>query len=121
MNNIVIMKTFKGKQDVFMQEALYLSQLWCSYNSANFTNVQSSYNCKFCSLLKLDRQCSISQTCIEFKIDCFKVLLRKSIFSFRTHLLTCDNDIVSTITKSTFYMSCQLTNKWNKLLFTFDM
>ena len=101
--------------------SFYCSQLWCSYNTACFTKLQTSYNRVLRNLFKLERQCSISQKCIEYGVDCFKVLLRKSIFSFRTRLLNCDNDLISSILKSTFYMTCKLTTRWNHLLFTFDM
>jgi hypothetical protein len=101
--------------------SFYCSQLWCSYSTACFRKLQASYNRIFRVLFKLDRLCSISQKCIEYNIDSFKVLLRKSIFGFRTRLLNCDNTIIQSITRSTFYMSCSLTAKWNHLLFTFDM
>ena len=100
--------------------SFYCSQLWCSYNSASFTKLQTAYNRILRSLFRLDRLDSISQKCIEYGIDSFKVLIRKAIFSFRNRLLTCENTIINCITRSTF-LSCLLTDKWNRLLFTFSM
>jgi len=99
--------------------SFYCSQLWCSFSVASLRKLQSSYNRMFRNLFKLNSQCSISEKCIEYNVDCLKVLLRKSVFSFRCRILECDNILVQGITKSTYFMSCKLNSRWNDILFKF--
>ena len=101
--------------------SLYCSQLWSRYTCASFNKLKSSYNRIVRHLFHLKGETSISQKCLEYGVECFNVVLRKSIFSFRSRLLQCDNMLVASITKSAFFMSCNLIHTWNKLLFTFDM
>ena len=95
----------------------YCDQLWCRYKTSSFSKLQSSYNKMIRCLFKLDRMDSISAKCIEFKIDCFKVLLRKSVFGFRNRVLDCDNILVKCLTQSQFFYTCVLNTKWSDMLF----
>ena len=115
-NDVIKSKLFKAYCSTF-----YCSQLWCSYYSIPYRQLQTAYNRIFRILFKFDRYASISQKCIDLNVDSFQVLIRKSIFSFRSRLLNCDNTIIKSITQSTFYMSCLLTEKWNQLLFRFTV
>lgn len=99
----------------------YCSQLWCSYTSTCFKKLQTSYNRIFRHLFRLRGHVSISGKCLEFGVDSFNVVLRKSIFSFRNRILFSDNKIIQAISNSNFFLSCNLTLQWNHLLFTFDM
>ena len=100
---------------------LYCSHLWSSYTSSCFNKLQSSYNRIFRHFYKLRGQVSISAKCIEYGVDSFRVVLRKSIFSFRSRILSSDNTIINAITDSSFFLACNITRQWNHLLFTFDM
>ena len=113
-SNEVKSKLFKSYCSTF-----YCSHLWSSYYAVPFKQLHTAYNRVFRSLFQFDRYSSVSQKCIEYGVDSFSVLIRKAIFSFRTRLLSNDNPIIKAITSSTFYLSCLLTKKWNKLLFTF--
>jgi hypothetical protein len=97
--------------------SFYCSQLWSSFSTASFRKLQSSYNRMFRNLFKLERDCSISQKCLEYNVDSLKVLLRKSAYSFRCRILQCDNILIQGLNKSNFFVSCSLTKRWNNLLF----
>ena len=99
----------------------YCSQLWSSYSGNCFNKLQTSFNRIFRHLFRLHGQVSISNKCLEYGIDCFKVVIRKSIFGFRDRILCSENSIIQAIGDSSFFLSCNLTSQWNHLLFTFNM
>ena len=100
---------------------LYCSSVWSSFHVGTFNKLQSSHNRMLRIFFKLERQCSISMKCIDFNIDCFKVLLRKHTYSFRSRILLSDNVIVNAITSSLFFISSNVNKRWNDILFTFHM
>lgn len=97
--------------------SFYCSQLWCSFDTTSYRKLQSSYNRMFRNLFILNRDCSISQKCMEYNVDVLKVLLRKSVYSFRCRILQCANVLIQSITKSNFFYTCNLTKRWNEILF----
>ena len=109
-NNDVKVRLFKAYCSSF-----YCSQLWCNFDTVPYRKLQSSYNRIFRCLFKLPQDCSISQKCVEFNIDCFKVLIRKSAYNFRCRLFSSENGLIHSVTKSTFFYSCSLTKRWNTL------
>ena len=100
--------------------SIYCGALWSSYTVETYKKLQTSYNNVIRHLFKLDIATSISAKCIELNIDCFKVLLRKQIFSLRNRVLICDNLLVRAILSSTFFYTSSVVSKWNDLLFMFS-
>ena len=99
--------------------SLYCGSLWSNFNQLSFNKLQTSYNNVFRHLFKLDRKCSISAKCVEFDVDCFKVLLRKLTYSLRCRILSSENVLIQSIVKSCFFLCSSLTNRWNNILFSF--
>ena len=99
--------------------SFYCDFLWCNYTLAIFRKLQTSYNMILRNLFKFDRADSMSHKCILIGIDCLKVLMRKNVFSFRERVLSSANILVTGISRSTFFNSCLLVNKWQDLLFSF--
>ena len=67
--------------------SLYCSALWSNYKVTTLTKLQTSYNNVLHHFFKLDRKASISAKCLELNVDCFRVILRKSIFSMTCRAL----------------------------------
>ena len=97
--------------------SFYCSQLWSSFTTTAFRKLQSSYNRILRCLFKLDSDCSISAKCLELYIDCMKVLLRKSVYSFRSRIMISDNIIVQSIARSNFFLYSNICKRWTSLLF----
>ena len=97
--------------------SFYCSQLWSSYSTVSYKKLKCLYNRIMRILFNLNSDCSISAKCLEFNIDCFDVLLRKSVFSFRNRLLSSDNLIIESICRSDYFYNCSLTRRWNSTLF----
>jgi hypothetical protein len=97
---------------------MYCSHLWSKYAESKLTSVKVAYNNVLRSFFNIKTLCSISQVCVNYNIDCFNVLVRKSIVNFRSRLSTSDNSILSTIFKS-FYFSrtSQLYKTWCNKIF----
>ena len=101
--------------------ALYCSPLWCLYKLSTFRKLQTSYNKMIHILFNLERQISVSAKCIELNLDCFKVLLRKHTFGFRSRILVCENNIINAITNSVYFIFSAMNKHWNDTLFTFSL
>ena len=83
--------------------SFYCSQLWSTYCDTSFTKLRSAHNRIMRYLFSLPQDCSISSECIRLDLDCFIVTVRKSIFSFRSRLLRCDNQIIKSIVESNYF------------------
>ena len=115
-DDTVKVKLFKAYCSSF-----YCSQLWSSYCSVSYRKLKTSYNRIVRNLFKLERECSISAKCIELNIDCFEVVIRKSIFSFRSRLFASDNVILQSLCSCDYFYHSNLTKCWNNLLFKFNV
>ena len=75
----------------------YGSQLWCRYRQSIYKKSVVTYNNIYRKLFGVRRGVGISllsAICVNNNIDPFEVLLRKSIFSFRTGLYKSDNSLI---------------------------
>ena len=113
-DNNIKAKLFKAYCSSF-----YCCQLWCSYCVVSYRKLKVAYNRILRILFRLDYDCSISAKCIELNVDCFEVLLRKSIFSFRSRILSSDNELILAICGSNYFYHSALTKCWNNILFKF--
>ena len=113
-NDDVKVKLFKAYFSSF-----YCCQLWCSYSCVSLRKLKSSYNRIMRGMFKLEKDCSISAKCIDLNLDCFEVILRKSVYSFRSRILSTDNVLIQSICLSNYFYHCPLTKCWNNILFTF--
>jgi hypothetical protein len=97
---------------------MYCAHLWSNYPEAKLRNVKVAYNNVFRSFFNIRRSCSVSKFYVNFNIDGFNVLKRKSIVNFRSRLLSSSNNILSIIVNSFYFnRSSQLYNTWCKQIF----
>ncbi len=69
-------------------------------------------------MFNIKRGESISAKYVSNHIDSFTVLIRKNLCNFRDRLLNCDNNLVSCIVTSVYFMfNSTMSAKWKKLLF----
>lgn len=96
----------------------YCCQLWSTYKSACLKKAVVAYNDVYRKLFNIARGHSISAIYVTNSIDSFNVLLRKHAYSFTTRLLNCDNELVSCVTNSLFFLlKSTLKQKWYSMLY----
>ena len=97
---------------------LYCSYLWSVYPESKLQSAKVAYNNIFRSFFNIKGPCSITQMFLNFNIDSFMVLLRKSIVSFRRRLLCTNNSVLLSIVESFYFTrSSQLYKTWSKHIF----
>lgn len=97
---------------------VYCGHLWTCYKPVDINKLTVAFNDIYRMLFNIKRGESMSTIYINNNMDCFKVLLRKAAFRFRTRLLNSDNVYVKLIINSVhFYKNSSLTNLWAKILF----
>ena len=100
---------------------LYCGHLWNIHSSKSIRQVKVAYNNVLRSILSLKRDCSISKVCVDNNIHTFSSLQRTYINSFNIRLLNCDNLLVYTMIRSTYFMNqSKLFAKWTHLTHLFD-
>ena len=113
-SNEVKTKLFKS----FFSNA-YGSHLWCRYRLSIYKKYVVAYNNMYCKLVGVRRGVSISAIYVNNNIHPFGVLLRKSIFSFRTRLYHSDNSLIKELLCSLFHrFSSSISTKWNQVLYS---
>ena len=122
--NMLVRKFGKCSEEVKLQlfrsycTNLYCSQLWCNYTSHMLHKITVAYNNVYRFLFKIRGPCSISNLYVQNDVCAFKVLMRKSICSFRKRLLTSENSLISVIVHSIYFVSSsQLYKKWCDQIF----
>ena len=95
----------------------YGSHLWCNYKASTYNKIKVAFNNVFRSLMSVSRGTSISAIYVANNIDAFPVILRKSVFRFRTRLLCSSNCLINTVINSVFYNESSLCKKWQEILF----
>ena len=82
---------------------LYCAQLWYNVNKTRITKMRTAYNKGLRRFLqyKLDSfEYSASEMFVTNNVDPFDVLIRKSLHSFYTRLMNCDNCIIQCLSDS---------------------
>jgi hypothetical protein len=98
---------------------LYCIALWNHYHTSIFKQVVVSYNNVFRHLLHVRGKHSISSLFVHNKVDTFKMLQRKCIYSFMNRVSKSDNILVKGIFNSSYFLyRSNLFTKWKELLFT---
>ena len=97
---------------------MYCSHLWSNYSNTVYNKLKVAYNNIFRSLMCISRRQSVSKSFIDYGVDCFSVLIRKKIVSFRKRVLSSDNDLIKLCTSSLFHVyESKLNQKWQTLAF----
>ena len=122
--NMLVRRFGKCSEDIKIQlfrsycSNQYCSQLWCSYTSSVIKKIAVAYNNVFRWLMKIRGQCSMSELYVQNNICAFKVLMRKSICSFRNRLLNSNNSLISVMVNSIYFVSSsQLYKTWCDQIF----
>ena len=98
--NMLISRFFKCSDEVKTKlfksffSNTYGSHLWCRYRQSIYKKSAVAYNNIYRKLFSVRRGVSILAIYVNNNIDPFGVLLRKSIFSFRTRLYESDNSLI---------------------------
>jgi hypothetical protein len=109
----VKLKLFKS----FLSNA-YGSHLWCTYRQLTYKRSVVAYNNVFRKLFRIQRGTSISAVYVRHNIDSFGVIMRKSVFSFKTRLSDSGNILVQTILSSlSFRCNSAICAKWRNVLY----
>ena len=72
----------------------YCSSLWSYYTLESLRSLQVAYNRIFRNLMFLNHRTSMSENLIKHCLNPFKVIVRKSIYSFKSIILIIDNILV---------------------------
>ena len=97
---------------------IYGGQLWCNFKNESIKKALVAFNDIYRYLLHIKRGESMSMLNVMNHLDSFNVLLRKNCFSFKSRILSSDNNIISIITSSHYFNNhSSLRRKWNELLF----
>lgn len=98
--------------------SFYCSSVWSVFNKSTFYKLKMAYNNVFRKFFNVKRQNSISGKMLDFKIDPFSVVVRKSCLSLFTRLKCSYNRIILTIISCDNFGFSLLFKKWNECLFT---
>jgi hypothetical protein len=121
--NMVVRKFKHCSENVKMQlfktycSNFYAAHLWSNYKTKVHNKVKVAFNDVYRKLFSIKRGVSISERFMLYGLDHFYVLLRKGIYGFRERIYESDNSILSAITSSVFFYSCDISRKWYELLF----
>ena len=92
---------------------LYCDALWVNFNKDSFNKVKVAYNNGFRSLFNLTGIFSITSTFVNFGMDSFTVLLRKSIVNLYTRIINSHNVLLRCVTSSDFFLAeSKLFKRW---------
>ena len=90
----------------------YGSHLWCNFNINSLNRIKVAYNRVFRILMALHHRISMSFTFLNYGIDHFNVIYRKSITGFIKRVESSCNGMVAEIISSCFYTSSSLYKHW---------
>lgn len=96
---------------------LYGAALWNSYTQKNLDQLKVAYNRVFRILMNLEGRISMSECFIRYRLDPFKVLVRKAIRSLRERIINSENTLVQAIVYSDYFAYSKLHTKWTQNLF----
>ena len=83
---------------------IYCGQLWTDYKKCTFKKSIVAYNNVYRKFFNIKLGDSISQIFVHDNVDHFNIIVRKTLSSFRSRILSCDNNLVSTIVNSMYFM-----------------
>ena len=96
---------------------MYCTHLWSHFSKAKFYSVKVAYNNVFRHFFNIKRPCSVSQKFLNFNIDSFVVLYRKSILNFRRGLFGSPNMILADIVRTFYFKNSKIYTNWCKFIF----
>ena len=96
---------------------IYCCYLWVNYNKSTLRRLVRAYSRIFKNFLKVDDYKLVNTYMMSCSIDSLPVIVRKLVNGFRSSIFKSDNNIVTTITKSLFFISSSLSMHWIKVLF----
>ena len=96
---------------------LYSAALWNSYKQKNLDQLKVAYNRVFRILMSLQGRVSMSAVFVNYSLDPFKVLIRKSIRSLRERIVNSENILIQAIVRSNYFSFSTLHMKWTRNLF----
>ena len=120
----MLYRNFKGCSDdikiqLFSSHcfSFYCSSLWSIYKRSTIKAIEVAYNNIFRLLFHIPRRVSISAHYVAYGLPCFKNVRRKLIYSIYSRVLSSENELVSTIVNSCFFLSSSIFNEWVNVLF----
>ena len=94
----------------------YGASLWCCFKKSNFKKAVVAYNDVYRNLFGIKRGISMSKVYVERNIDCFKVIFRKTMYSFQVRIRNSFNTLLKAIVSATFFNHSKLVTKWRQVL-----
>ena len=99
-----------------------LDQLLCQYKQSLYTKLKVAYNNVFRALLNIRRGNSISDFYVKTNIDCFEVVLRKSLHSLCKRIMCSSNKLVFTVISSAYFTNLiKVFKQCHKMLFMYNI
>ena len=95
----------------------YCLPLWRKFNISTMSHVKVAYNRVFRKLFALNHRCSVSQELLSRDIDPFPVIIRKSVFQFKSRLSSTRNALITNVFNSVHFLSSKTNLHWNALLY----
>ena len=124
--NMLIKKFHKCSDDVKLQlfksycTNFYAVHLWCNYKKTIYDKVRVAFNNILRRLMNIRRDQSISGYLVQNELDNFKVLLRKSMYRFKSRIDTPENILVRNVAHSIFFQTSRLNLLWCKEVYKLD-
>ena len=97
--------------------SFYGSNLWCNYNTEIRRRIKVAYNRIFRVLFKLEHRISMSHNLLQYGVNHFDIILRKSMYGLMNRVNLSDNVLVQTMYNSSHYFESALFQHWANNLF----
>ena len=97
--------------------SFYGSTLWCNYNAEIRRRIKVAYNIIFLVLFKLEHRISMSHTLLQYGVNHFDIILRKSMYGLINRVNLSDNVLVQTKYNSRHKYQSVLFQHWANNLF----
>lgn len=93
------------KLDLFRSycSQFYCSALWCNYAKESMNKLKVAYNNTFRALFNIRGYASMSTIFVNVGINPVEVLMRKSMYSLKSRISRCQNDILQVVFSSSFF------------------
>ena len=96
---------------------LYTAELWCNYTQTALRKLAVAYHSILKKMLGYPRNTSNSLLFVYHSVPTFQEVMRKSIFSFKSRLLSSNNILVKDIFLCEYTSASSLCKRWNSLLY----
>jgi hypothetical protein len=97
--------------------SLYCSHLWYKFTAFTLQRLHVAYKGIFRQLFNLNYDSSISLHMTLSHIDALEAILRRNVYSFRARMYLSSNDLVKGILESVNFQFCNISKKWNSILY----